>query len=339
MKILSVAYPLLPVSSGSGGGAEQILYLVERGLVERGHQSLVIAAQGSEISGQLVPSLAADGEITDEVRAQAQEEHRQLIAQVLDDHEIDLVHFHGLDFDTYAPRSSRKGRQLATLHLPIGWYSDRIFQLPEIHFNCVSQSQAQSKPEITFAVVPNGIDLERYRVPEKKREHLLWLGRICPEKGTDIALRVARQLDWPLIVAGPVHPFRYHQTYFEEQVRPLLDEKRCYVGPVDISQKIDLLRRAQCLLLPSLAPETSSLVAMEAAAAGVPVVAFHSGALPEVVAHGRTGFVVHSEQEMWEAAKRTTDIDPQVCRTEAHSRFDAQRMIDRYEQLYRELCS
>ena len=72
LTVLSVAYPLLPVSDDSTGGAEQILALLERGLVRRGHRSLVIAAEGSVISGKLIPTPTAHGEMTEEVRREAQ---------------------------------------------------------------------------------------------------------------------------------------------------------------------------------------------------------------------------------------------------------------------------
>ncbi len=338
MKILSVAFPLLPVSSGSAGGAEQILYLLERELVKRGHQSLVIAAQGSQVSGQLIASPAANGEITDQIREEAQQAHRQLIGQALDDFDVDLIHFHGLDFDAYAPCAETRARKLATLHLPINWYSEKIFRIPGMRFNCVSRSQSVSIGH-SFPVVSNGVDVKRYHATALQKEYLLWIGRICPEKGTDIALRVAHQLNESLIIAGPVHPFRYHQLYFEEKVRYLFDEQRRYAGPVDLEQKIQLLGKAKCLLVPSLAPETSSLVAMEALSAGVPVVAFRSGALPEIIHHGRTGFIIDSEQEIAEAITQCSRIDPEECRREAQNRFAAERMACDYEKLYQEICA
>lgn len=172
---------------------------------------------------------------------------------------------------------------LATLHLPISWYPPGIFDCPDMHLVCVSHSQAASAPNgRRLPVVENGIDTRRYGRCEKTREDfLLWLGRVCPEKGTHIALEVAHRLGLRLLVAGRVHPFPSHQKYFDLEVVPLLDSKREYVGPVGLNQKAELLSRARCLLAPSLVAETSSLVAMEAMASGTPVIAFRSGALPE----------------------------------------------------------
>jgi glycosyltransferase involved in cell wall biosynthesis len=163
------------------------------------------------------------------------------------------------------------------------------------------------------------------------------LGRICPEKGVHIALEVAHELDLPMVIAGPVHPFQDHQVYFSERVRPLLDDKRRYTGPVNLEQKIELLAGARCLLIPSLVAETSSLVAMEAISSGTPVVAFRSGALPEVVSHEVTGFIVESQDQMRDAVAHVGDISPEVCRETAITRFDALRMVDDYIKLYASL--
>lgn len=333
MTVLSVAYPLLPVSRDSGGGAEQILYLLERGLVARGHRSIVIAANGSTVDGKLIASRAFDGEMTEEVREHARRDHLRLIEQAVAHHSIDLIHFHGLDFYAYTPAAHIP--KLATLHLPPAWYPDKIFRSSDVRLNCVSESQADAAPTpARLPVIPNGIDTRQYLQDGGERKQLLWLGRICPEKGVHIALEVAHRLNARLIVAGPVHPFRDHEMYFSNRVEPLLDDRRQYVGCVGFADKKALLAQAKCVLIPSLVAETSSLVAMEALSSGAPVVAYRSGALPEVIEHERTGFIVDSQDEMASAVGRVHEISSETCRTQAQARFDVSRMVDGYISLY-----
>jgi glycosyltransferase involved in cell wall biosynthesis len=339
MTVLSVAFPLLPVNADSAGGSEQILWQVERGLFSGGYRSIVIAARGSAVSGSLVSTPSVNGEITDEVRAAAHQAHRKAIQLVLQNASVDLVHLHGLDFAEYLPATDLP--ILATLHLPVSWYPEHIFGLPGLTLNFVSHSQAASRPStVRWPVICNGVDLSRYRKPTLKEDLALVLSRVCPEKGVDVALRVAHRLGLELVVAGPVHPFAAHQSYFKEQVEPLLDARRRYIGPVGLTQKVDLLARAKCLLAPSSVAETSSLVAMEAIASGTPVVAMRSGALPEVVEHGVTGMIVDSEDEMVAAVPRIDQISSQRCRAAAAVRFDSQRMVREYLALYERLrCS
>jgi glycosyltransferase involved in cell wall biosynthesis len=338
MNILSVAYPLFPVNSDSAGGAEQILFLLERGLVQAGHESVVIAAQGSQVSGHLLATPAPTGEMSDAVREQAQSGHRAAIAGALAWFRADLIHFHGLDFAAYVPDAPLA--KVATLHLPLDWYPYASLERRDVLLCCVSQTQARTVPNgLRFPVVSNGIDVARYRAEEQRGGYLLWLGRVCPEKGADIALRVANRLDLPLVVAGPVHAFASHQAYFAERVEPLLDGKRLYIGPVAMKPKIELLAHARCVLIPSLAAETGSLVAMEAIASGAPVIAFRSGALPEIVEHALTGFIVDSEQEMGDAVGGAASISPATCREHARCRFDSARMILDYIRLYEQLLA
>ena len=338
MKILSVAYPLFPVSADSAGGAEQVLFLTERRLVSAGCQSQVVAAHASQVAGHLLATPAHTGEITDAVREQAQRAHRIAVDRALELLPADLIHFHGLDFHAYLPETQIP--KLATLHLPLAWYEPSVFQQSGVTLCCVSHSQARTAPHgLRLPVVPNGIDVARYSAADARQDYLLWLGRICPEKGPDIALRIALRLDLPLLVAGPVHPFASHQSYFSEAVQPLLDQNRRWLGPVGQAQKCELLAQARCVLIPSLVPETGSLVAMEAISSGTPVIAFRSGALPEIVEHGVTGFIVDSEEEMAQAVARTREISPARCRQEALRRFDAARMAETYLNLYRDLLA
>jgi hypothetical protein len=102
-----------------------------------------------------------------------------------------------------------------------------------------------------------------------------------------------------------------------------LDRLRRFVGPVGFARKRRLLGAAKCLVVCSQVPETSSLVAREAMAAGTPVVALLDGALVDAVEHGRTGFLAGDEQGLADGMLRAGEIDSEHCRQVARRRFDA----------------
>jgi glycosyltransferase involved in cell wall biosynthesis len=193
-----------------------------------------------------------------------------------------------------------------------------------------------------LSVVENGIEVARFPYSEHKRDYLLWMGRICEEKGTHVAIDVAEQSGLPLIIAGQVYPFSYHRDYFAHEVAPRLDRAHVHVQFVQrpsFSEKLNLLQNARAVLVPALVDETSSLVAMEAMACGTPVIAFRRGALPEVIADGETGILVNSLEEMAEATKRLHKISPRLCRTRVETLYDSRRMGQEYESLYRRVLA
>ena len=333
--VLYVAYPLLTVSDESCGGAEQMLWTVETQMAARGYRTLVAASAGSRVAGKLI-STGDPCETSDDYQRR-EAEHSQAILNFLQHEKVDLVHDHSGSFWRHA--AAIPVPVLATLHLPRSFYPDGAFSaLPgNAAFNCVSKSQRQDFAGIASAVVPNGIVLERFPLRERKDDYLLWMGRICEEKGTHLAIEIARQAGKPLVIAGDVYPFRYHQRYFDERVLPHLRDREascCFVGPQTFAQKVRLLRHARAVLITSQCAETSSLVAIEAMACGTPVMGFRRGAIPEVVAHERTGFVVDTPAQMAAAVARAGEISPRACRRHAETNFAAGRMADDYERLY-----
>lgn len=341
LTVLSVAYPLVPVSRDTAGGAEQIVSILDGHIVRAGGRSLVLAAEGSRVSGRLLPAPRWSGTIDERVRAWAAGEHRRRLAQALGEFDIDVVHFHGLDFHQYLPPSGVPC--LATLHLPPSWYPPAIFQVrsPHMRYICVSRDQRQRCPasSVSIATIPDGIEVQSFEMSFRKRRYALTLGRICPEKGIHSAIDAAREARVPMIVAGEVFAYPAHQEYFRREIVPRLDRAVRFVRPVGFRRKRRLLAGARCLLVPSTVPETSSLVAMEALACGTPVVAFRSGALPEVIEHGRTGFIVDAPSELAEAIERAGELDPEDCRKSAGERFSAHRMAEAYFQTYRDAIS
>ena len=349
--VLSVAYPFAPVSRDAAGGAEQSLNLIDESLVRTGHRSLVVACEGSSVAGELIAVPRTRGVIGDSERKRIHDHHRAAIRRTLEENPVDIVHLHGLDFHEYLPpffnhNGKDKGDSvpaLVTLHLPPAWYPPEIFRLrrPRTLLHCVSETQRRSCPPASEPppVIPNGVPVERFDIRISKRNFVFSLGRICPEKGFHLALEAAAIARTPMLLAGEIFRYPAHEAYFHQEIAPRLDHQRRFIGPVGFNRKRRLMAAARCLLAPSLAPETSSLVAMESLASGTPVIAFPSGALAEIVEDGVTGFLVNDEREMAEAIRAASSLDPNACRETARSRFSAARMVERYFDFYRRLIA
>ena len=340
LTVASIAYPFAPVTADPAGGAEQVLAQLDRALVAAGHRSIVIAAAGSRIAGELVALPSTTGEIGEAERARAHADVRAALAAVLARGAVDLVHCHGIDFDAYLP--PQDAATLVTLHLPLDWYaSGALAARPRTWLLPVSRSQAERAAPGVRLLPPigNGVDTEAYRPVAAKGRFALVLGRIAPEKGFADAIEAARAAGVSLLAAGKLYPYPEHRAYFDAQMMPRLDGRRRFVGPVEGEAKRRLLARARCLLVPSTAPETSSLVAMEALASGTPVIAYRSGALPTIVEDGVTGFVVEEIAGMADALRHIGVIDPAQCRRAAVERFSLGRTTRAYLDLYGQLAA
>lgn len=118
--------------------------------------------------------------------------------------------------------------------------------------------------------------------------YVLYLGRLSPEKGVlGLVRALAGCPDIPLKIAGsgPLEP----------EVRTFLHERQIrhieLVGFKAGAEKSDILRNCACVVLPSESYETFGLAALEAYAAGKPVVASRLGALPFVIEDGKSGLL------------------------------------------------
>ncbi len=345
LTVLNVAYPFTELTPDPVGGAEQVLMHLDRALVETGHHSIVVAAQGSQVCGNLVPvqqnGTGRDGTISEQARRDTQNAVCRAIARVCEEEVVDVVHLHGSDFYAYLPPTPVP--TLVTLHLPLAWYPPGSMQpdRPNIWFNPVSTAQASRKwPGLRLLEpIENGVRVEALSSQSvRKGKFALALGRICPEKRFHLAMDASASASIPLLLAGAVYRWPEHQRYFEEEIAPRLDADRRWIGRVGGDRKRRLLGAARCLVVPSR-DETSSLVSMEALAAGTPVVAFRVGALPDIVDDGVTGYVVDDVQEMAEALQKVDRLDSEACRAVAKARFDVKRSTDAYVSLYSRIAT
>lgn len=243
--------------------------------------------------------------------------------------EFDLIHSH-YDFMALAYTRMVKTPVLTTVH---GFSSPKIMQVYEKYrdgyFVSVSDSD-RAKGLNYLATVYNGINLSLYPFQEHGGGHLIFLGRIHPDKGVHLAIAVARLAGLELTIAGLIQD----QKYFREQIEPHLDARIRYIGPVDVAGKNELFASARALLHLNTIPERFGLVLAEANSAGVPVIAMDLGSCREVIEDGRTGFLVNGVNEAVRALERVSLIDRKQCRDRVQQCFSVDTMVNGYERVY-----
>jgi glycosyltransferase involved in cell wall biosynthesis len=243
--------------------------------------------------------------------------------------EFDIIHSH-YDFMALSYTRLVKTPVLTTIH---GFSSPRIMPVYEKYRDgyFVSISNSDRAPGLNYlATVYNGIDLSLYPFQACAGDHLIFLGRIHPDKGVHLAIEVARRSGLPLLIAGIIQD----RTYFQEQIQPQLDQKIRYIGPVDVPGKNELFARARALLHLNTIPERFGLVLAEANAAGVPVIAMDLGSCREVIRDGETGFLVSSVDQAVQALERVDEIDRGACRRRVQHCFSIETMVEAYERIY-----
>jgi glycosyltransferase involved in cell wall biosynthesis len=202
----------------------------------------------------------------------------------------------------------------------------------------VSISEAQREPRLGLNYVHtvyNGIDTSVYpfQAQPSQPAYLAFVGRISPEKGPIEAMKIALAAGLPLKMAGKVDPV--DREYYRDRVEPLIDgEQIQYLGEVSHEEKVKLLGGATVTLFPITWREPFGLVMIESMATGTPVIGMGLGSVPEVIAHGKTGFICHSLEQMVEMIPDAMKIDRQACRDYVTDRFSVQSMTSEYENVY-----
>ncbi len=315
------------------GPWERVVSLLTEGLVKRGVDVTLFATADSQTSGKLHA-----------IAPKPYEEDKTLdpkvweclhISEVFDmANDFDLIHNH-FDFLPLSYSGLIETPVLTTIH---GFSSPKILPVYKKYNNkvyYVSISQTDRSPELTYmATVHHGIDLESFTFNDHGDGHLIFFGRIHPDKGTKEAIEIAKRAKRDLIIAGIVQD----EEYFRREIMPLLDGTRIkYIGSVGPDKRDELLGGGLALLHPINFEEPFGLSVIEANACGTPVIAYPKGSMQEIITHGVNGFLVQDISGAVEAVKRISDISRFECRKMAESRFSKDRMTDDYLDLYRQI--
>ena len=165
---------------------------------------------------------------------------------------------------------------------------------------------------------------------------LVILGRIHPDKGTADAIRIGRRTGRRLLICGIVQDHEYFDTEGPATHRRRHGRLSGVGRPAAASGQCS--GSAHALLHPIAFDEPFGLSVVEAMACGTPVIAYRRGSMPEIIDHGRTGYLVDSLDEAVAAVDRVADLDrSQLPCDSAARRFSADRMVRDYVAVYEQI--
>jgi len=311
------------------GPWEQIASNISEGLVKRDVDVTLFATGDSITAGKL--SAICD---------RGYEEDRNHDAKVLECLHIsnlveqaadfDIIH-NNFDFLPLTYSKLVKTPFITTIH---GFSSPKIIPVYKKYNDTgsyVSISNADRSPELNYlATVYNGLNVEHFDFNATGGDYLLYFGRIHHHKGTAEAIEIAKKSGRNLLIAGIIQD----ENYFKEKIEPQLNSQIQYIGNAEPAKRNELLGNAYALLHPINFDEPFGMSVAEAMLCGTPVIAFNRGSMPELIKHGKTGFLVDNIDEAVEAVGHITTISRNYCCTWATSQFSSDKMVDDYLALY-----
>ncbi|MGH3501970.1 MAG: glycosyltransferase family 4 protein [Nocardioidaceae bacterium] len=336
-----MAPPWYAVPPTGYGGINQQVYLMARELSAIGHEVTVFCREGSQAEGyEIVPGFDPSW-TADEVSPEYEIRYLVYLTEVYDRiraSRFDLVQEHTNRGAMLAAMLGLPCPVIATIHEPMTEAQIRLLRElnQRVVLVAVSRRQIDQATPVRFrSCIPESIDTGRYRSGVEKRDYLLQLARISPEKGQHIAIEVARKAGLPLVLAGKVD--WNAAAYFEREVEPHLGPAVRWIPDVGGDAKLDLLAAARAMLFPIQWEEPFGSAMAEAMTSGTPVLAPPRGSAPELVDPGVTGLLCETTDDFAAAVGQLDRIDPSRCAARARERFSSRDMAFAYEDLYRQV--
>jgi glycosyltransferase involved in cell wall biosynthesis len=337
MRIAQIAPLQVSVPPHGYGGTERVVHELTEVLVDLGHEVTLFASGDSRTSARLVSALETAINFNPDMDATAY--HIGMLEDVYGNADrFDVIHSH-LDYLTlpFARRSATPTvltlhGDLATLHAQRAYPRYR-----NANYVSISEAQRTSLPNLHYvATIHHGVDVESFPFVAEPDEYLAFVGRMSSDKRPDMAIEIALRAGIPLKLAAKVD--HREMPYFEAVIRPLLDHPLIeWLGEVDEPTKRELLAHALALLMPIGWPEPFGMVFIEALACGTPVLTCPTGAAPELLEEGVTGYSSMDSEALAEAAQNIPRISRRGCRAYAQQRFDTRVMASKYLSVYQQV--
>lgn len=336
LRVGILAPPWVPVPPPVYGGTELMLDELARGLTRAGCDVHLFTTGDSTCP---VPCswlyAEALGTVAD---LSAEADHVAQGYKALAD--ADVIHDHTLTGPLWGATHAGAPPIVTTVHGDLGGALLERYEAMAaagVAIVAISEAQRRTAPDLPVsAVIHHGLDVSRVPLGAGDGGYVLFLGRMNPDKGPHRAIEVARAAGRKLLLAAKMWEPE-ELRYFHDVVEPLLGDDAVYLGEVGSDRKTELLAGAEALINPIRWPEPFGLVMLEALACGTPVLAFPEGAAPEIVEHGRTGFLCRDEVDMARHVDLAAALDREACRASVATRFSNERMVDAHLELYERL--
>lgn len=342
MRVAIVAGPYLPIPPVKYGGIEQVIHHLIKGLIEAGHEPILLAPADSKVDCELIPTWyhSINFAKTPATRIIHKELVKKIVGKTSKSLEkllprIDVIHSHGFDLKKFSHFPG-----LTTLHNPIGFKHLPYYQAREqLNYISISDNQRQTCPDLNYvSTVHNGEDPSIFPIIDKPKNYLSFLGRMDRDKNPHLAIELAISLGIKIKLAGKVDHDGFY--YFNKEVKPLLSHPLVeWLGELGEADKIKLVSQARCNLHPTSFREPFGLTVMEAAYCGTPTLAINRGALPELIEDGRTGVLVQDFVEAYFKLKQCFDMDRQYIAKRSRELFNYQKMTKQYLNAYRKVIN
>ncbi|KEO75336.1 glycosyltransferase family 4 protein [Anditalea andensis] len=345
MKIAIIAHANFPISEPYAGGLEMITYNLVKKLQSAGHEVVLYAhpesAADLPIKTFMDIALPAFHVPFDQVNKnlfdQTAATYYSRVMMDVQAGGFDIIHNHSLHYLPIILGEQSAVPFITTFHTPVFPELDfalKAIKTPRQFFTTVSRSLAQTyKHLINAQVIYNGICLNEWTYNSHPEEYLFWYGRICPEKGTHLAIEAAKMTGKKILIAGPIS----NSEYFDKEVKHLLDDNAVrYIGHLKQAEINEVLQRAKVMLFTSTWDEPYGLTLAESLACGTPVVSWNKGAASEILDDTCGVIIPPFDTDAFAAGIISAmSLDRRQCRERAENFCGIESMVRRYEEYYK----
>jgi glycosyltransferase involved in cell wall biosynthesis len=334
MRIGLVAGPWIPVPPSTYGGTERVVDSLARGFAAAGHEVLLAAPSDSSCPVPLAPGMRTS---VPQQLNRTLSELSQVARAYAGMGGVDIIHDHTLAGPLYLHRPEGIP-VVTTIHCRLDASAADIYGAiaRQAAVIAISRDQASHAPDVPVTrVIHHGMDIASVPVGSGSGGYLCFVGRASRDKGLLEAVRIAREAGIPLRIAVKVRE-QDEVNYFRDVIEPMLGPNEDFMGEMDDAEKYRLMGEAIAFLNPIQWSEPFGLVMIEALATGTPIIGTPAGSAPEIIDHGRTGFLGSTDQ-LAGLVHQAANLDRALCRRTVEQRFSEERMVNDYLRLFENL--